>query len=44
MKIEPYVGYWVLPCGTVRIGTVKAPNWFHIKMTKLLLGWKWINE
>lgn len=21
----------------------KKPNWFHIKMTKLLLGWEWID-
>ena len=22
----------------------KKPNWFHRKMTQLLLGWKWIDN
>lgn len=39
------IGYWVFPGASsayrVQLGAFARPNWFHIKMMKLLLGFRW---
>ena len=36
----PTAGAWVIS-ETLHVEVTKKPNWFHKKMTKLLLGWEW---
>jgi hypothetical protein len=36
------VGYWGIS-GNFQVSVTEKPNWFHRKMTKLLLGWVWID-
>ena len=37
-----YSGCWTIGGSEgMRICLVKRPNWFHQKMTRLLIGWKW---
>jgi hypothetical protein len=37
-----YVGKWEMGKGSgVYFSTLKKPNWFHRKMTQLILGWIW---
>lgn len=43
--LPPTVGFWVMP-GSVPACYIKfnvhtKPTWLHIKMMKLLLGWKY---
>ena len=37
-----YVGKWEIGKGSgISFSTLKKPNWFHRKMTHLILGWVW---
>lgn len=36
------VGCWRIS-GDFHVHVSEKPNWFHRKMTKLLLGWVWID-
>ena len=37
-----YVGNWEIGKGSgLYFSTFKKPNWFHRKMTQLILGWVW---
>jgi hypothetical protein len=36
------VGCWRIS-GDFHVHVSERPNWFHRKMTKLLLGWVWID-
>ena len=35
-------GCWRIS-GDFHVHVSKRPNWFHSKMTKLLLGWEWVD-
>jgi hypothetical protein len=37
------VGYWCISPNFF-VSMTKKPNWFHIKMVTLILGWEWRNE
>ena len=50
VKAEPATFYTPPPpVGSYEIGKkvfvlfTKKPNWFHRKMTRILLGWKWVD-
>jgi len=34
----PYVGYYIINNGTIKLGVRKKPIWIHRVMIKLLLG------
>ena len=37
-----YVGNWEIGKGSgICFSTLKKPNWFHRKLTHLILGWVW---
>lgn len=38
-----YVGNYVIN-DVLHFSFQKKPNWFHRKMTRLLLGWKWVDH
>jgi hypothetical protein len=42
-NIEKIAGYYVINDG-LRVQFKQKPNWFHRIMTKLLLGWKWVDK
>tara|TARA_R110000787_G_C13381274_1_gene441838 strand:+ start:518 stop:721 length:204 start_codon:yes stop_codon:yes gene_type:complete len=40
--LPKYVGKWEMGKGNkFYFFTLKKPNWFHRKMTHLILGWVW---
>ena len=40
--VPKYVGNWEIGKGSgTFFSTLKKPNWFHRKMTHLILGWVW---
>ena len=40
--LPKYVGNWEVGKGSgIYFSTLKKPNWFHRKMTQLILGWIW---
>ncbi len=40
--LPKYVGNWEVGKGSgIYFSTLKKPNWFHRKMTHLVLGWVW---
>ena len=44
LNLSKYVGKWEIGKGNrIFFFTLKKPNWFHRKMTQLILGWVWID-
>ena len=42
LTLPKYVGEWEIGKGNrLYFSTLKKPNWFHRKMTQLILGWIW---
>jgi hypothetical protein len=42
ISLPKYVGNWEIGKGSgIYFSTLKKPNWFHRKMTHLILGWVW---
>ena len=42
LNLPIYVGKWEIGKGSgTYFCTLKKPNWFHRKMTHLILGWIW---
>ena len=42
LTLPKYVGKWEIGKGSgLYFSTLKKPNWFHRKMTQLILGWIW---
>ena len=42
LTLPKYVGKWEIGKGNrLYFSTLKKPNWFHRKMTQLILGWIW---
>ena len=42
LTVPKYVGNWEIGKGNrLFFSTLKKPNWFHRKMTHLILGWVW---
>lgn len=39
-----YVGYYDLGEGTIQQFFKKKPTWLHRTMTRILLGWKWVDK
>ena len=40
--LPKYVGNWEIGKGSgTHFSTLKKPNWFHRKITQLILGWIW---
>ena len=40
--LPKYVGNWEIGKGSgTFFSTFKKPNWFHRKITQLILGWVW---
>ena len=42
LQLPKTVGCWRIS-GDFHVHVSKHPNWFHRKMTKLLLGWEWVD-
>jgi hypothetical protein len=42
VEVPNTVGCWRMN-GNFHVYVTEKPNWFHRKMTKLLLGWVWID-
>ena len=40
LEMPKFVGQWLIT-PNFKVSLEKKPNWFHRKMTKLLLGWTW---
>lgn len=43
VQLPKYKGYWKLS-EAVHFHMTKRPNWFNRIMTKLLIGWDWVDE
>ena len=44
LSLPKYVGNWEVGKGSgLHFSTFKKPNWFHRKITHLILGWIWID-
>lgn len=42
LTLPKYVGKWEIGKGSgTSFSTLKKLNWFHRKMTQLILGWVW---
>ena len=42
INLPKYVGNWEIGKGSgLYFSTFKKPNWFHRKITHLILGWVW---
>ena len=42
ITLPKYVGNWEIGKGSgLNFSTFKKPNWFHRKITQLILGWVW---
>lgn len=42
VEVPNNVGCWRMN-GNFQVYVTEKPSWFHRKMTKLLLGWVWID-
>jgi len=43
IKQPEEAGSWII-CERFNVYATKKPCWLHRKMSKLLLGWEWIDE